>query len=80
MESAHGFVEHWEEPLLGKQVSDLYLVKDRRDDADELQRLPSHTGNQGADFINQASSWSGENCRACAQSTAVAGLARLRRR
>ncbi len=28
-DAAHGRVEHWEEPLLGKRLSDLYLVKDR---------------------------------------------------
>ena len=29
-ESAHGFVADWGEPLMGKQVSDLYLVKDKK--------------------------------------------------
>src|SRR5262249_2094356 len=29
-QAAHGRVEHWEEPLLGKRLSDLYLVKDKK--------------------------------------------------
>ena len=30
MASAHGTVEHWEEPLLGKELADLYLVRDKK--------------------------------------------------
>ena len=68
MESAHGFVEHWEEPLLGKQVSDLYLVKDRRAlmqmNCNTCHRFDRET--KGADFINQAKQLVAEkNCRAC---------------
>jgi cytochrome c2 len=68
MESAHGFVEHWEEPLMGKQVSDLYLVKDRRVmmqmNCNSCHRYDRET--KGADYINQAKLLVSEkNCRAC---------------
>ncbi len=68
MESAHGFVEHWEEPLLGKQVSDLYLVKDRRAmmqmNCNSCHRYDRET--KGADFINQGKQLvQDKNCRAC---------------
>ena len=68
LESAHGFVEHWEEPLLGKQVSDLYLVKDRRAmmqmNCNTCHRYDRET--KGADFINQAKQLvQDKNCRAC---------------
>lgn len=68
MESAHGFVEHWEDPLLGKQVSDLYLVKDRRAmvqiNCNSCHRFDRET--KGADYINQAKQLVAEkNCRAC---------------
>ena len=68
MESAHGFVEHWEEPLMGKQVSDLYLIKDRRAmmqmNCNSCHRYDRET--KGADYINQAKQLVQEkNCRAC---------------
>jgi len=68
MESAHGFVEHWEEPLMGKQVSDLYLIKDRRAmmqiNCNSCHRYDRET--KGADYINQAKQLVAEkNCRAC---------------
>lgn len=67
-ESAHGFVEHWEEPLMGKQVSDLYLIKDRRAmmqiNCNTCHRYDRET--KGADYINQAKQLVTEkNCRAC---------------
>ena len=68
MESAHGFVEHWEEPLMGKQVSDLYLIKDRRAmmqmNCNSCHRYDRET--KGADYINQGKQLVAEkNCRAC---------------
>ncbi|HSE29982.1 MAG TPA: c-type cytochrome [Pyrinomonadaceae bacterium] len=68
MESAHGFTEHWEEPLLGKQVSDLYLVKDRKAmmqmNCNSCHRYDRQT--TGADYINQAKQLlQAKNCRAC---------------
>ncbi len=67
-ESAHGFVEHWEEPLMGKQVSDLYLIKDRRAmmqiNCNTCHRYDRET--KGADYINQGKQLVAEkNCRAC---------------
>ena len=68
MESAHGFIEHWEEPLLGKQVSDLYLIKDRKAmmqmNCNVCHRYDRQTA--GADYINQAKLLiQTKNCRAC---------------
>ena len=68
MEAAHGFVEHWEEPLLGKQVSDLYLIRDRKAmmqvNCNACHRYDRET--KGADYINQAKQIVQEkNCRAC---------------
>lgn len=67
-ESAHGLVEHWEEPLLGKQVSNLYLVRDRKAmmqmNCNVCHRYDRETA--GADYINQAKLLvQTKNCRAC---------------
>ena len=66
--SAHGRVEHWEEPMLGKQLSDLYLVKDKKAlmqlNCNACHRFDRET--KGADFINEAKRIVQEkNCRAC---------------
>jgi cytochrome c2 len=66
--AAHGKVEHWEEPLLGKQLSDLYLVKDKKAlmqvNCNACHRFDRET--KGADFINEAKKIAQEkNCRAC---------------
>jgi mono/diheme cytochrome c family protein len=68
MESAHGFVEHWEEPLMGKQISDIYLIKDRK----AMMQMNCNTCHRydretpGADYINQAKQLvQTKNCRAC---------------
>lgn len=68
MESAHGFTADWEQPLLGKQVSDLYLVKDRKAmmqmNCNVCHRYDRETA--GADYINQAKQLiQVKNCRAC---------------
>lgn len=68
MESAHGFTSDWEQPLLGKQVSDLYLVKDRKAmmqmNCNVCHRYDRETA--GADYINQAKELvQSKNCRAC---------------
>lgn len=67
-ESAHGRIEHWEEPLLGKQLSDLYLVKDKKAlmqvNCNACHRFDRET--KGADFINEGKKIVQEkNCRAC---------------
>lgn len=68
VESAHGFVKHWEEPLLGKELGDLYLIKDKtalmQSNCNECHRYDRQT--KGADFLNQAKQLVQEkNCRAC---------------
>ncbi|HLF83806.1 MAG TPA: c-type cytochrome [Blastocatellia bacterium] len=68
VESAHGFVKQWEEPLLGKQLGDLYLIKDKtglmQANCNECHRYDRQT--KGADFINQAKQLvQDKNCRAC---------------
>lgn len=68
LESAHGFTPHWEDPLLGKQVSDLYLVRDKKAmmqmNCNVCHRYDRETA--GADYINQAKQLvQDKNCRAC---------------
>ena len=68
MEAAHGFTPDWEQPLLGKQLSDLYLVKDRKAmmqmNCNLCHRYDRETA--GADYINQAKQLiQVKNCRAC---------------
>lgn len=67
-EAAHGFVEHWEEPLLGKQLSETYLVREPKAmlqmKCNECHRYDRQT--KGADFINRAKKLVQEKgCRAC---------------
>lgn len=66
--AAHGLVEHWEDPLLGKQLGDRYLIKDRKMlmqmNCNACHRYDRET--KGADFINEAKRLVQEkNCRAC---------------
>lgn len=68
LESAHGFTANWEDPLLGKQVSDLYLVKDKKAmmqmNCNVCHRYDRETA--GADYINQAKQLvQAKSCRAC---------------
>ncbi|MGE0130391.1 MAG: c-type cytochrome [Blastocatellales bacterium] len=68
VDAAHGRVEHWEEPLLGKRLSDVYLVKDKKAlmqvNCNNCHRYDRETA--GADFINEAKKLVQEkNCRAC---------------
>jgi cytochrome c2 len=68
MESAHGFTPNWDEPLLGKQVSDLYLIKDKKTlmqmNCNVCHRYDRETA--GADYVNQAKQLvQTRNCRAC---------------
>ncbi len=67
-DSAHGFVEHWEEPLLGNELSDVYLVRDKKAmlqmRCNECHRYERET--KGTDFINRAKQLVQEKgCRAC---------------
>jgi cytochrome c2 len=68
MESAHGSVEHWEEPVLGKEMADLYLVRDKKAmmelNCNVCHRYERET--KGADTINRAKTIVQEKgCRAC---------------
>ena len=68
MEAAHGFTPDWENPLMGKQISDLYLVKDRK----AMMQMNCNVCHRydreiaGADYVNQAKQLvQTKNCRAC---------------
>lgn len=68
VDEAHGKAEHWEEPLLGKQMSDRYLIKDKKAlmqvNCNTCHRYDRET--KGADYINDAKKIVQEkNCRAC---------------
>lgn len=65
---AHGFAAHWEEPLLGKRLSETYLVKDAKAlmqvNCNACHRYDRET--KGADYINLAKQLVEEkNCRSC---------------
>jgi cytochrome c2 len=66
--SAHGIVEHWEEPVLGKELSEVYTVRDKRllmqMNCNRCHRYERET--KGAEAINRAKQLVQEkNCRAC---------------
>jgi cytochrome c2 len=68
VESGHGFAQHWGEPLLGKELGNLYLIKEKtalmQANCNECHRYERQT--KGADFLNQAKQLVQEkNCRAC---------------
>jgi cytochrome c2 len=67
-ESAHGFAEHWEEPLLGAQVGETYLIRDKKAlmqmNCNVCHRYDRET--PGADYINRGKQLVQEKgCRAC---------------
>jgi cytochrome c2 len=67
-EAAHGFEEHWDEPLLGARLAETYLVKEKRAlvelRCNQCHRYDRET--RGADAINRAKQIVGERgCRAC---------------
>jgi cytochrome c2 len=66
--AAHGWVEHWEDPLLGKAAADAYRVKDpyafTQIKCNICHRYERHT--DGADYINRAKDLvQQKGCRAC---------------
>lgn len=68
LEAAHGFTPNWDDPLLGKDVSDLYVIKDKKVmmqmNCNVCHRYDRQTA--GADYINQAKELiQAKNCRAC---------------
>ena len=67
-EAAHGLVEHWEEPLLGKELADFYVISNRsammQANCNACHRYDKTT--QGADVMNRAKQLVQEKgCRAC---------------
>lgn len=68
MQAAHGFVEHWEEPLMGKELSDFYVMSDKKAlmqmNCNTCHRYDKET--KGAGSINRAKQLVNEKgCRAC---------------
>ena len=68
MEAAHGLVEHWEEPLLGKELADFYVMSDKKAlmqmNCNSCHRYDKET--KGMGFINRAKQLVTEKgCRAC---------------
>jgi cytochrome c2 len=66
--AAHGLVEHWEEPLLGKELSEFYVIGDRKAmmqvNCNVCHRYDRQT--EGASVINKAKQLVQEKgCRAC---------------
>ena len=65
---AHGNVEHWEEPVLGQEVSEAYLIKNSKAlmemNCNSCHRYDRQT--TGMDYINTAKNLVEEkDCRAC---------------
>lgn len=65
---AHGLVEHWEEPMLGGELGEFYVLNDRsalmQTRCNACHRYESST--TGADAINRAKRLVGDKgCRAC---------------
>jgi cytochrome c2 len=68
MEDAHGFVEHWDEPLLGRELEDMYRPPERgvlmQINCNICHRYDRST--PGADYINYAKELvRKKGCRAC---------------
>ena len=65
---AHGNVEHWEEPVLGKEIGETYLVKNRKAlmemNCNSCHRYERET--KGMEYLNIAKKLVEEkSCRAC---------------
>lgn len=68
MNAAHGFSEHWEEPLLGKELTEFYVVGNKKGmmqtNCNHCHRYEKET--KGMEFINRAKALVDEKgCRAC---------------
>lgn len=68
MQAAHGLVEHWEEPLLGKELSNFYVISDKKAimqmNCNACHRYEKET--KGTGYINRAKQLVNEKgCRAC---------------
>jgi len=69
-EEAHGLIEDWDEPLLGRELEELYRITDRNTllqiNCNVCHRFDRET--PGADYINLAKELvHAKNCRACHQ-------------
>jgi cytochrome c2 len=68
MYEAHGIIEHWEEPLLGKELGDFYVMSNKKAlmqmNCNTCHRYDKETN--GAPYINRAKELVAEKgCRAC---------------
>jgi len=68
VQSAHGFSEHWEEPLLGKELGEFYAISNKsamlQMSCNNCHRYDKETA--GAEYINKAKRLVTEKgCRAC---------------
>ncbi len=68
MQPAHGLVEHWEEPMLGQELGDFYVMSDKKAlmqmNCNTCHRYDKET--KGAGYINRAKQLVHEKgCRAC---------------
>jgi len=68
MQPAHGLVEHWEEPMLGKELGDFYVLSDKKAlmqmNCNTCHRYDKET--KGAGYINRAKQLvHDKGCRAC---------------
>lgn len=68
MQAAHGFVEHWEQPLLGRELGEFYVLSDKKAmlqmNCNTCHRYDKQT--KGAEYINRAKQLVTEKgCRAC---------------
>ncbi|MBI4535617.1 MAG: c-type cytochrome, partial [Ignavibacteriae bacterium] len=68
MVGAHGLIEHWEEPMLGKELGDFYVLSDKKSlmqiNCNSCHRYDKET--KGANYINRAKQLVHEKgCRAC---------------
>ena len=67
-QAAHGFVEHWEEPVLGKELGEFYILSEKKAllqmNCNSCHRYDKETKN--ASYINRAKNLVTEKgCRAC---------------
>lgn len=68
MQAAHGLVEHWEKPMLGKELGDFYVMSDKKAlmqmNCNACHRYDKET--KGAGYINRAKQLvHDKGCRAC---------------
>jgi mono/diheme cytochrome c family protein len=66
--AAHGLIEHWEEPMLGKELGDFYVMSDKKAlmqmNCNTCHRYDKET--KGAGYINRAKQLvNDKGCRAC---------------